>query len=137
MPEKRTFGQKMRDAAGWVFHTPDSDEEDGAAGVPARPSRPPSLSPMEAELAESDFYEDDIVIAPPAPANHFERYRALIDSFDEDRESGLEKVVRWFFLGLSYLLPLIVACAMGREIGAAYGGAFNLADAWSFGTHTL
>src|SRR5947209_2783313 len=98
MPEKRTFGQKMRDAAGWVFHTPDSDDEDGTAGVPARPSRPPSLSPMEAELAESDFYEDDMVIAAPAPPNHFERYRALIDSFDEDRESGLEKVVRWFFL---------------------------------------
>ncbi len=135
MPDNRPRGHKLRDAAQWVFRTQDNEDEDGAAAVPGRPS--PSLSPMEAELAESDIYEDDIVITSPAPSNHFERYRALIDSFDEDRESGLEKVVRWFFLLLAYLLPLAVAYAMGREIGDAYGGAFTWSDGWSFGTHTV
>src|SRR2546430_10116991 len=73
----------------------------------------------------------------PTTSTHFERYRRLIDSLDEDRESALEKLVRWFFLLLAYLLPLVVAYAMGKEIGDAYGGAFNLADGWSLGTHTV
>lgn len=133
MPDTRPFGHKLRGAAQWVFRTQDNEDEDGAVSVPARPSS----SPLEAELAEGELYEDDIVISSRAPANHFERYRALIDSFDEDRESGLEKVVRWFFLLLAYLLPLAVAYAMGREIGDAYGGAFTWSDGWSFGTHTV
>src|SRR5947209_19713078 len=100
MSETRKFGHKLLDAAQWVFRQ-GTDEQNGAAGVPARPSPRSSPPSMEAELAESEIYEDDILIAPPAPPNHFERYRALIDSFDEDRESGFEKVARWFFLGLS------------------------------------
>ena len=96
------------------------------------------LSPT-AQLVGEEVYEDDMidVRVPPASSSHFERYRKLIDSFDEDRESPLEKIVRWFFLGLSYLLPLVVAYAMGKEIGDAYGGTFNLVDGWSLGTHTV
>ena len=96
------------------------------------------LSPT-AQLVGEEVYEDDMidVRVPPASSSHFERYRKLIDSFDEDRESPLEKLVRWFFLGLSYLLPLVVAYAMGKEIGDAYGGTFNLVDGWSLGTHTV
>src|SRR3989440_7866721 len=111
----------------------DGEDTPGNAGTSARP-----LSPT-AQLVGEGAYEDDMIdVQIPAPASsHFERYRKLIDSFDEDRESPLEKIVRWFFLGLSYLLPLVVAYAMGKEIGDAYGGAFNLSDGWSLGTHTV
>ena len=53
------------------------------------------LSPT-AQLVGEEVYEDDMIdVRVPAPASsHFERYRKLIDSFDEDRESPLEKIVR-------------------------------------------
>src|SRR2546429_8974733 len=107
--------------------------DDNTPGASARP-----LSPT-AQLVGEGVYEDDMIdVQIPTPASsHFERYRKLIDSFDEDRESPLEKIVRWFFLLLAYLLPLVVAYAMGKEIGDAYGGAFNLGDGWSLGTHTV
>ncbi len=110
-----------------------ADDEDTPGSAGARP-----LSPT-AQLVGEGVYEDDMIdVQIPAPASsHFERYRRLIDSFDEDRESPLEKIVRWFFLLLAYLLPLVVAYAMGKEIGDAYGGTFNLADGWSLGTHTV
>src|SRR5260370_1928815 len=109
-----------------------ADGENTPGGAGARP-----LSPT-AQLVGEEVYEDDMIeVQIPAPSNHFERYRRLIDSFDEDRESPLEKLVRWFFLLLAYLLPLLVAYAMGKEIGDAYGGAFNLTDGWSLGTHTV
>lgn len=119
-----------------------SDDHDNGAAAPARLPHRPS-SPSDA-VQEELFYADDMeetdsisTITLPPPSNHFERYRSLIDSFDEDRESGLEKVVRWFFLLMAYLLPLAVAYAMGKEIGDAYGGAFNAANGWSFGTHVV
>ena len=120
-----------------------SDGDAGTSGTPSRRPRRPS-SPSDA-VSEEVFYDDDLdgleegltTITVPAPSNHFERYRSLIDSFEEDRESGLEKVIRWFFLLLAYLLPLTVAYAMGKEIGDAYGGPFSLGDGWSFGTHTV
>ncbi len=92
--------------------TADDDDNPENAGTSSRP-----LSPT-AQLVGEGVYEDDMIdVQIPAPASsHFERYRKLIDSFDEDRESPLEKIVRWFFLGLSYLLPL---------------------DGWSLGTHTV
>src|SRR5260370_27226750 len=40
-----------------------------------------------------------------------EMFNLFLASLDEDRESPLEKIVRWFFL-----LPLVVAYAMGKEI---------------------
>ena len=51
------------------------------------------LSPT-AQLVGEEVYEDDMidVRVPPASSSHFERYRKLIDSFDEDRESPLEPV---------------------------------------------
>jgi hypothetical protein len=89
------------------------------------------------QLVGEDVYEDDMIDVQVPASSHFERYRKLIDSFDEDRESALEKIVRWFFLLLAYLLPLAVAYAMGKEIGDAYGGVFNVGDGWSLGTHTV
>src|SRR5256885_15303907 len=109
-----------------------ADDEDTPGSAGARP-----LSPT-AQLVGEGVYEDDMIdvqILAPA-SSHFERYRRLIDSFDEDRESPLEKIVRWFFLLMAYLLPLAVAYAMGKEIGDAYGGVFNFADGWYLGTHT-
>ncbi len=114
------------------------DNASGAAGVPARPG-PRPLAPV-GELVDEDEppYTDDMVAVHIAPAaSHFERYRALIDSFDEDRETLLETLMRRFFLLLAYVLPLAVAYAMGKEIGDAYGGAFSWSDGWSFGTHVV
>ena len=106
--------------------------------MPARPG-PRPLAPV-GELVDEDegLYADDMVnINASAPANHFERYRKLIDAFDEDRETLFEALMRRLFLLLAYVLPLAVAYAMGREIGDAYGGAFNWNDGWSFGTHVV
>ncbi|HJT56798.1 MAG TPA: hypothetical protein VJ761_09905, partial [Ktedonobacteraceae bacterium] len=89
------------------------------------------------ELVNGEVFEDDLVDIEQRPASHFERYRKLIDSFDEDRESPLEKLIRWLFLLLAYALPLLVAYAMGKEIGDAYGGRFDWNSGWSLGTHTV
>lgn len=64
-----------------------------------------------------------------------ERYRDLIRDFEEDRENVLEKCGRWFFLFLAYVGPIIVALAFGKEIGDAYGGAFDMNSGWSLGMH--
>ena len=92
--------------------------------------RPRPLAPAsaaEVELVDGEVYEDDMIeVDASSSATHFERYRSLIDSFDEDRENWFEKLVRWFFLFMAYSLPLVVAYAMGREIGDAYGGVVQL-----------
>lgn len=64
-----------------------------------------------------------------------ERYRELIRDFEEDRENLLEKGGRWFFLLLAFVGPIIVALAFGKEIGDAYGGAFDINSGWSLGMH--
>ncbi len=101
----------------------------------ASPHAAPPL--VNGETFEDDMLDTQDTQALHAPETHFDRYRRLIDSFDEDRESGLEKVVRWFFLLLAYLLPLLVAYAMGKEIGDAYGGSFDMNNGWSLGTHIV
>ena len=93
-----------------------------------------------ASLVNGETFEDDVTDTTPLaakPNTHFERYRTLIDSFDEDRETLLEKILRWVLLLLAYALPLLVAYAMGKEIGDAYGGTFDLNDGWSLGTHVV
>jgi len=92
-----------------------------------------------APMVNGETFEDDMHDEPKLPQQnkHLERYRTLIDSFDEDRETSLEKVLRWFLLLLAYALPLIVAYAMGKEIGDAYGGKFDMNDGWSLGTHVV
>ncbi len=104
------------------------------------PPTPPAASPgspAQLNLVNGEVFEDDMVIDASPPGSHFERYRRLIDSFDEDRENTFEKLVRWLFLLLAYALPVIVAYAMGKEIGDAYGGAFSWSDGWSLGTHVV
>ena len=109
------------------FHRTD---DNGAAPVRSRSASAPLV---DAETYEDDMHND----TPPTPQTHFERYRTLIDSFDEDRETGFEKLVRWFLLLLAYALPLVVAYAMGKEIGDAYGGVFSMNDGWSLATHVV
>ena len=92
----------------------------------------------DVEQVTGEIFADDMIeVDASSSASHFERYRSLIDSFDEDRENWFEKLVRWFFLFMAYSLPLVVAYAMGREIGDAYGGVFSWSDGWSLGTHTV
>lgn len=95
------------------------------SAVPAAPSSDASETTV---VEEGEFVSRD---------THFERYRRLIESFDEDRETPLEKVVRFLLLFLAYALPLIVAYAMGKEIGDAYGGRLDINDGWSLGTHVV
>src|SRR5258706_8622067 len=104
------------------------------AEVPAQSSSP------ACELVNGEVFEDDLLDIEQTPASHpsnFELYRKLSDSFDEDRESPLEKMIRWVFLLLAYALPLVVAYAMGKEIGDAYSGRFDWNNGWSLGTHTV
>jgi mannitol-specific phosphotransferase system IIBC component len=124
----------MNNIGSWMLNRMAGDSSAAADDDDAGSARP--VSPT-CQLVGEDVYEDDMIDVQIPASSHFERYRTLIDSFDEDRESPLEKIVRWFFLLMAYLLPLAVAYAMGKEIGDAYGGVFNLADGWSLGTHTV
>jgi hypothetical protein len=117
----------------------------GFAAGPSRTNDRSSIRPADsastAHLVNGEVFEDDMIDIDARGAashpSHFERYRKLIDSFDEDRETLLERGVRSLFLLLAYLLPVLVAYAMGKEIGDAYGGTFSWSDGWSFGTHTV
>jgi hypothetical protein len=64
-----------------------------------------------------------------------ERYRQMVEGFEEDRENLLEKAGRWLFLVLAYVAPVVIAWAVGKEIGDAYGGPFSWDDGWSLGVH--
>lgn len=75
---------------------------------------------------------------PKPEPTALERYRQRIESFDEDRETLPEKAVRYVFLALAYVLPFIVALAIGKEIGDAYAGTTDVwANGWSLGTHIV
>lgn len=65
-----------------------------------------------------------------------ERYRQMVEGFEEDRENFLEKMGRWFFLVLAYVAPILIAVSVGKEIGDAYGGSFSFDNGWSLGVHT-
>ncbi len=111
--------------------------DDSSASAPVRIPRRPVAPGSAGAMVNAETYEDDMVEETPQKNTHFERYRTLIDSFDEDRETLLEKVLRWVLLLLAYALPLVVAYAMGKEIGDAYGGKFDMNDGWSLGTHVV
>src|SRR5437867_1259639 len=99
----------------------DTDDGPSGAGVRHRPRPSAPSADGEMELVNGEVFEDDMIevdaALPAYQSSHFERYRKLIDSFDEDRETPLEKSVRWLFLVLAYVLPVAVAYAMGKEIG--------------------
>jgi len=121
-------------SVGKFFQRDDNGSASAPVRIPGRPAAPGSAGAMvNGETYEDDMLED----TTPQKNTHFERYRTLIDSFDEDRETPLEKVIRWFLLLLAYALPIIVAYAMGKEIGDAYGGKFDINDGWSLGTHVV
>lgn len=89
------------------------------------------------QRAESWWQARQAPKATPA-LSPLERHRARIESFDEDREGFAEKIVRYLFLGLAYVLPFLVALSVGKEIGDAYSGTADYwADGWSIGTHTV
>ena len=113
--------------------------DDDTASAPVRPPSRPAAPGSAGAMVNAETYEDDMTEDTPLPQKntHFERYRTLIDSFDEDRETFLEKVIRWLLLLLAYALPIVVAYAMGKEIGDAYGGKFDMNDGWSLGTHVV
>jgi len=122
---------------GFLMNFFQGSDDNGSSSAPVRLPRRPAAPGSAGAMVNAETYEDDMIEPSPQPNTHFERYRNLIDSFDEDRETFLEKVLRWFLLLLAYALPIIVAYAMGKEIGDAYGGVFNLNDGWSLGTHVV
>ena len=67
---------------------------------------------------------------------HTERFRAIVESFDEEKQTGLEWLVRHFFTALAYLLPPLVAFVVGDAIGDAFAGPFSLAS-WSLYAHII
>src|SRR5438552_18485940 len=84
----------------------------GSSATAARDEDAPG-SPT-CQVVGEDVYEDDMIEVQVPASSHVERYGALIDSFDEDREPALEKVVRWVFLVIPYLLPVARGVAMGK-----------------------
>ena len=121
----------------WLVSKLGPDASDDGASAPVRVPRRPAAPGAAGAMVDAETYEDDMIEETPQKNTHFERYRTLIDSFDEDRETVLEKLLRWVLLLLAYALPLVVAYAMGKEIGDAYGGTFNMNDGWSLGTHVV
>lgn len=76
--------------------------------------------------------------ADEATLTPLERHRKRIESFEEDRETLPERVIRYLFLALAYVLPFLGALAIGKEIGDAYSGTTDFwVDGWSIGTHTV
>ena len=66
---------------------PQGPPDEGDTATPVRRPRP--LAPKSNEeiaLVNGEVYADDMIeVDVSSPATHFERYRSLIDSFDEDR----------------------------------------------------
>ena len=122
-----------------LFRRP-PDPPAGAAGVAASPPDPrgpipfaPRMSKKAREQAERELQIK--LRAKEKIEERLERYRQMIQDFEEDRENLLERGGRWFFLVLAYVGPILVALAFGKEIGDAYGGPFTW-DGWSLGMHT-
>jgi len=111
----------------------------GNAAQPASPPRPGDPIPLRPrnrrieQEQEKDFLAK--MRAKETIEERLERYRQMIEGFEEDRENVLEKLGRWFFLILAYVAPIVIALAVGREIGDAYGGPFDWNNGWSQGVH--
>ncbi len=138
-PAPFSRGSGLSGLFGSLMNVFQGNNDTGSSSAPVRLPRRPVAPGSSGALVNAETYEDDMMEdrLPTQPNTHFERYRNLIDSFDEDRETFLEKVLRWFLLLLAYALPIIVAYAMGKEIGDAYGGKFDMNDGWSLGTHVV
>ena len=100
--------------------------------IPIQSHRPRRNRRIEHEQEQRELAQ---MRAAETIEERLERYRQLIQDFEEDRENWLEKGGRWFFLTLAFVGPIIVALAFGKEIGDAYGGAFDLMSGWSLGMH--
>ena len=109
--------------------TTQEQSRDAHAPIPLRPRRNKQVEREQTRQALAQIRAKESI------EERLERYRDLIRDFEEDRENVLEKCGRWFFLFLAYVGPIIVALAFGKEIGDAYGGAFDLNSGWSLGMH--
>lgn len=76
-----------------------------------------------------------LVVSSGAGVNT-EHFRQVIESFDEDKQTALEWIVRKFFGAAAYLLPLIVALVVGIAIGDAFSGA-HPSFGWTLYTHVI
>jgi len=72
---------------------------------------------------------------PETADQRVERYRRLVEKLDDDKESWLDFLMRWFFTLNSYFWPIFTAWAIGNEIGDAYGGKFDWGNSFSVGMH--
>ena len=68
-----------------------------------------------------------------------QRSRQLVESFDEDREPVVEKGIRWFYMGIFYVMPALVAYFVGRAIGDEFSGNHGLDwnDGWNAFNHVI
>lgn len=110
-------------------------------GTPQQPA-PSAWSQIVGALAERIRTPAPPPAATASPAQEtretiLERMKAKVETFDEDKEGIGAKIVRKLFTLAAYLLPFLVAYAIGKEIGDYYGGSLNLSDGWSLGMHTL
>lgn len=66
---------------------------------------------------------------PEKELTHFERQRALVDSFQEDQLAFLDRAKLWAAKAASIILPIIAVWAIGGELGQYFAG--NVAFTWS------
>lgn len=82
----------------------------------------------------------EVIIPGPArvetAAERTERHRKTVEKLDDDKETWLDFIFRWFLTINAYGWPIWMAYAIGNEIGSAYGGPFDWGDAYSVGIHS-
>ncbi len=101
-----------------------------------------ALTPIQrvGELVDQSGQPINVTIpgpqAPETADQRVERYRRTVEKLDDDKESWLDFLVRWFLTINAYLWPIWIAYAIGNEIGAAYGGRWDWGDPYSVGMHS-
>lgn len=113
--------------------------------VKARVKRWADGAPDETPVLQGEIDDEPItqpsIMTPgaSAPASHFEASRALIDSFDEDKEGAIDRFKRFFALAIAVVMPLIAIVAVSNEVGLYFSGgrAFTFSDAWTVSMYGL